>query len=143
VGAPPATPIRLAVVGAHLEGQPLNGQLTERGAVLVQRTSTAPCYRLYALVTDPPKPGLVRVAAGDGDGDSAIGGAAIEVEVWEMDRTGFGPFVDAVPAPLAIGRVVLADGSDVAGFVCEPVALADAVEITAFGGWRNYLASLS
>jgi allophanate hydrolase len=132
------TSIRLAVVGAHLEGQPLNGQLTGRGAVLVRRTTTAPCYRLYALVTDPPKPGLVRVADRDGDGD---GGTAIEVEVWAMDPAGFGSFVDAVPAPLAIGRVVLADGGDVAGFVCEPAALADATEITAFGGWRNYLAS--
>jgi allophanate hydrolase len=123
--------IRLAVVGAHLLGQPLNHQLTDRGGTLEAVTETAPTYRLHALATDPPKPGLVRVDRG---------GAAIEVEVWDLQPTSFADFVDAVPAPLCIGRVRLADGTDVAGFLCEPVALAGAAEITAYGGWRNYLA---
>jgi allophanate hydrolase len=126
--------IDLAVCGAHLQGQPLNGQLTSRGATLVARTTTAPTYRLYALATTPPKPGLVRVSEG---------GAAIEVEVWALDAAGFGTFVDEVPAPLAIGTVELADGTSVKGFVCEPIAIVDApehvVEITAFGGWRAWL----
>ena len=104
-------------------------------ARLVARTRTAPVYRLHALATEPPKPGLVRVAAGDG------GGAAIEVEVYELDVAAFGSFVDGVPAPLAIGKVLLADGSEVSGFVCEPRALAGAVEITDHGGWRAYLAA--
>jgi allophanate hydrolase len=124
--------IRLAVCGAHLEGQPLNHQLTARGARLVARTATAPTYRMVALPTDPPKPGLVRVAAG---------GAAIEVEVWALDPAGFGSFVAEVPAPLAIGTVVLADGSSVMGFTCEGIAAADAPDITVHGGWRAYLAS--
>ena len=128
--------VSLAVVGAHLSGQPLNHQLTDRGATLVARTTTAPTYRLVALDTDPPKPGLVRVA----DDDPA--GAAVEVEVWALAPKAFASFVDAVPAPLCIGRVRLADGSDVAGFLCEPVALAGAPDITAHGGWRAYLASL-
>lgn len=135
-----ATPdgwIRVAVVGAHLAGQPLHHQLVDRGAVLVATTTTAPTYRLFALATTPPKPALVRVAAGDPLG------AAIEVEVWALAPAALGTFVEAVPAPLGIGRVVLADGTDVAGFIAEPAALADdPPEITAHGGWRRYRASL-
>ena|SRR5438445_13894683 len=126
--------IHLAVAGAHLDGQPLNHQLTSRAATLVQRTTTAPVYRMYALATDPPKPGLVRVAATDD------GAGTVEVEVWSLDAAGFGTFVDGVPAPLTIGRVVLADGTNVAGFLCEPIAAIGAEDITAYGGWRRYLA---
>jgi allophanate hydrolase len=134
--------IHLAVVGAHLEGQPLHHQLTDRAAELVTRTTTSPSYRLFALDTEPPKPGLVRVA----DEDAKFAGsseqpAAIEVEVWSLTEAAFGSFVAEVPPPLAIGTVRLADGTDVSGFVCEPYALAGAVEITRHGGWRNYLAS--
>jgi allophanate hydrolase len=124
--------VPLAVVGAHLSGQPLNHQLTGRHGRLVRTTTTAPVYRLHALATDPPKPGLVRVDEG---------GAAVEVEVWELAPAAFAAFVDAIPAPLCIGRVLLADGTDVAGFLCEPVALAGAPDITGHGGWRAYLAS--
>jgi len=124
------------VAGAHLEGQPLNHELTDRGARLLARTTTAYCYRLYALDTDPPKPGLVRV------GDDDPHAAAIEVEVWALAGGAFASFVDAVPAPLVIGRVVLAGGEDVAGFLCEPIGLDAATDISAFGGWRAYRASL-
>jgi allophanate hydrolase len=124
----------LAVVGAHLSGQPLNKQLTSRGATLVATTTTAPVYRLYALPTEPPKPGLVRVGDVDGAG-------AVEVEVWELDDAGFASFVDAIPAPLGIGRLLLADGSDVAGFLCESIAVEDATDITHLGGWRAYRAT--
>lgn len=122
--------VQVAVVGAHLSGQPLNSQLTERGARLVSGTRTSPRYRLHALETTPPKPGLVRVGEG---------GAAIEVEVWEMPVEKFGSFVALIPPPLGIGSVELEDGSWVKGFLCEPLALADAPDITAFGGWRGYL----
>jgi allophanate hydrolase len=131
---PDPDPVALAVAGAHLSGQPLNHQLTDRGARLVATTTTAPVYRFYALDTTPPKPGLVRVT----DGDAA--GAGIEVEVWELTAAAFGTFVDAVPAPLCIGRVRLTDGSAVAGFLCEPLAVDGAVEITHHGSWRAYLA---
>ena len=127
-------PIAIAVLGAHLTGEPLNHELTELGAVHVATCSTAPIYRLYVLEAVPPKPGLIRVGA-----DDASAGA-IEVEVWQLDAAAFGAFVDHVPAPLTIGRVVLADGSDVAGFLCEPVAARQAEDITALGGWRAYLA---
>jgi allophanate hydrolase len=126
--------VRLAVVGAHLSGMPLNHQLTERRGALVARTTTAPRYRLYALAeTTPPKPGLERIEHGDG--------SAIAVEVWDLPAASFGSFVEAVPPPLAIGSIELIDGAWVKGFVCEPHALARARDITAFGGWRNFVSS--
>ncbi|NRR31099.1 allophanate hydrolase [Oxalobacteraceae bacterium] len=136
VFAPAAAPgsVRVAVVGAHLSGMPLNGQLRERGATLVEATTTAPLYRLYALAgTVPPKPGMARVPAEEG--------VAIDVEVWEMPVALYGSFVALIPWPLGIGRITLADGSAVQGFVCEQLALAGAEDISHHGGWRNYLAA--
>ena len=128
----PTLPI--AVVGAHLSGLPLNAQLTERGAQLLERTHTAPHYRLYALAgTTPPKPGMQRVAEG---------GTAIELEVWDMPLAALGSFLALIPAPLGLGSVQLADGRVVHGFLCESHALAGARDISAFGGWRAYLATL-
>ena len=128
-----ASRIRLAVVGAHLVGQPLNHQMTTRGARLVATTRTAPEYRLFRLPGQGlPKPGLVH-------SPRAVGVGAIEVEVWELDAPSFGAFVAEVPPPLAIGNVLLGDGQWVKGFVCEPHALGGAQEITATGGWRAYL----
>ncbi len=127
--------VRLAVVGAHLSGQPLNHQLTGRGARLVTLTRTAAEYRLFRLPGgDPAKPGLVHAPG-------APGARAIEVEVWEMGEAEFGSFVAEVPPPLAIGTVRLGDAEHVNGFVCEPRALSGAEEITALGGWRAYLAA--
>ena len=130
--AAPAT-VKVAVVGAHLSGMPLNTQMTERGARLLSTTATAPLYRLYALPgTVPPKPGLLRVPAG---------GAAIAVEVWEMPLAHYGSFVALVPAPLGIGSLALADGGHVQGFLCEALATEGAEDITHHGGWRAYIAS--
>lgn len=126
--------IRVAVVGAHLTGMPLNHQLTSRRAVLVEQTHTAPDYRLYALAnTTPPKPGLVRMGSG---------GASIVVELWDVPAEDFGSFVAEIPAPLGIGTLALADGREVKGFICEPRGLEGARDITGFGGWRAYIASL-
>lgn len=130
---PPAPKNRclLAVVGAHLAGQPLNHQLTSRGAELVKACRTSPEYRLYALAgTVPPKPGLVC--------DPQYRGPGIEVEVWSLGEAEFGSFVNEVPAPLAIGTLLLDDGTRVNGFVCEPHAVGSATEITSYGGWRKY-----
>ena len=127
--------VRVAVVGAHLSGMPLNGQLTARAATLMASTQTAPDYQLYALPgTVPPKPGLLRVAMGEGH--------CIAVEVWEMPAQHYGSFVALIPAPLGIGTLSLSDGSSVQGFICEPWALQGAQDISHFGGWRAYLASL-
>lgn len=131
-----ARTVKIAVVGAHLSGMPLNSQLTERGATLLEQTRTAPRYRLHALPgTVPLKPGLLRVGADDE-------GAAILVEVWAMPLAYYGSFVALIPAPLGIGMLELADGSTVQGFVCESHALAGAEDISRFGGWRSYVASL-
>jgi allophanate hydrolase len=125
--------IAVAVCGAHLSGLPLNHQLLERGATLVESTRTAPAYRFYALPGGPPaRPGLVRTDSG---------GGAIEVEIWAVPSACFGSFVAAIPAPLVIGKVQLADGRQVCGFLCEGQAASGAREITSLGGWRAYLAS--
>ena len=135
--AVPSGQLRVAVCGAHLAGQPLNGQLTQRGGRLVARTRTAPQYRLVAL--DPQgapvlRPGLIH-APGE------AGTAAIEVEVWELPARHFGSFVAGIPAPLGIGKTLLEDGSSVPGFICEPAGLVGSTDITAFGGWRAWLAA--
>ncbi len=127
--------VLLAVVGAHLRGMPLHHQLTTRGARFIAATETAAAYRLYALANSTPaKPGLARVSPGES-------GANIAVEVWELPLGNFGSFTAEIPAPLGIGSVTLRDGSTVRGFICEPAGLAGATDITAFGGWRAYLAS--
>jgi allophanate hydrolase len=121
----------VAVVGAHLRGLPLNGQLTERGGTFVRKCTTAPIYRLFALPNStPPKPGLSRVKEG---------GSAIEVEIWELPTAKFGEFVDLIPPPLGIGSLVLESGEIVKGFICEAAGLESARDITSFGGWREFI----
>ncbi|MCG7993253.1 MAG: allophanate hydrolase [Candidatus Thiodiazotropha lotti] len=123
--------IDVVVCGAHLQGLPLNWQLTERGATLKAKTKTAPIYRMYALPGGPPaRPGLIL--------DEAAGGA-IEVEVWSMPQSQFGGFVAAIPSPLGIGKLKLADGTQASGFICESYAITGAEEITGYGGWKAYL----
>lgn len=128
--------VRVAVVGAHLSGMPLNHQLTERGGRLVEKTQTSADYRLFALFDSvPPKPGLLRVPRDTG--------APIVLELWELPMASYGSFVSLIPAPLGIGTLTLLDGRQVQGFVCESQALRGARDITSFGGWRTYLQSLS
>ena len=133
VGPPLASHVRLAVVGAHLTGMPLNHQLTSRRAVFVERSRTAASYRLFALAnTTPPKPGLVKSASG----------APIEIELWDIPLAQFGSFVAEIPTPLGIGTLELEDGRSVKGFICEPIGLEGARDISSFGGWRAYVANL-
>ncbi|MBR0861972.1 allophanate hydrolase [Bradyrhizobium diazoefficiens] len=124
--------IPIAVVGAHLSGMALNGELKALNGKLIEATKTAPDYKLYALPTTPPKPGMLRVAAGKG--------AAIELEIWSLSAAAFGKFVNAIPAPMAIGTIRLADGRSVKGFLVEPEVLGEARDITSYGGWRAYMA---
>jgi len=134
-GAPALAPgeIPLAVVGAHLSGMPLNGELRALGARLIERAVTAPHYRLYALPgTKPPKPGLLRVKKG--------AGAAIAIEVYALSESAFGRFVAAVPPPLSIGTLELDDGRSVKGFLVEVEAVTGARDISSFGGWRAFMA---
>jgi allophanate hydrolase len=159
--------VDLLVVGAHLSGQPLNHELLAAGGMLLGPAATAPAYRLYALGTQPPKPGLVRVTpvhrpalspgevsvatadagelsvgsahAGEPIAGEPITGESITGEVWRLPAAGFARFMTGLAAPMAIGRVGLADGRDVLGFLCEPAAVAGAADITSFGGWRAWL----
>lgn len=120
----------LVVCGAHLDGLALNGQLRERGGRLLAVTESAACYRLYALA-DGRRPGMVR---------DESGGAAIAVEVWELPSAELGSLLAAIPAPLGLGKVELADGRWLSGFICEGYGLQGATDITAYGGWRAWLA---
>lgn len=140
-GEPPSAPVRataerieIAVVGAHLSGLPLNGELTALGGSFVRKAKTTRDYRLFALSgTTPPKPGLLRV------GDGA--GAAIATEIWSLDATGFGAFVARIPAPLGVGTLRFADGTTAKGFLVEAEAVRGARDISEFGGWRKFLAA--
>jgi allophanate hydrolase len=130
--APLSGETALAVVGAHLSGMPLNGELRAAGARLIARSLTAPHYRLYALDgATPAKPGLLRVKNGSG--------TAIEIEVWAVPDAAFGRFVAAVPPPLSIGTLELDGGSAVKGFLVEAEAVAGARDISSFGGWRKFV----
>jgi allophanate hydrolase len=134
LSAPKHDLIPIAVVGAHLTGMPLNHQLVDGGGVLLRRCRTAPDYRLFVLPgTSPAKPGLIRLPG--------FAGSGLELEVWGLPPSAFGRFVAAIPAPLGIGKMTLDDGSTVSGFLCEAHAIEGAEEITAFGGWRGYVAA--
>jgi len=135
-GQVPPGCVAVAVVGAHLTGQPLNWQLTQRGARLMETRRTAACYRFFDLPGQKPaKPGLVRTEGFTGPG--------IQVEVWAVPENHFGSFVAAIPSPLGIGTVELENGEAVKCFICEPWALIGAKDITEYGGWRSYLSSKS
>ncbi len=123
--------VPIAVVGAHMSGLPLNGELVELGGRLEFAGRTAPAYRLYALNGGPPqRPGMVRVAKD---------GAAIELEVWSLPADKVGAFARRIPSPLGLGAVTLSDGANVLGFLCEAYATESARDVTSSGSWRNYL----
>jgi allophanate hydrolase len=129
-----ADEIEIAVVGAHLSGMPLNRELTDIGGRFLRAVPTEPSYRLFALSGGPPrKPGLLRVAPGEG--------SAIATEVWALAPDAFGRFVAAIPPPLGIGTLRLADGTQPKGFLAELEALRDAEDVSSFGGWRAYIAA--
>ena len=124
--------IELAVVGAHLSGLPLNRELTALGAAFVREAKTSADYRLYALPnTAPPKPGLLRVGAGQG--------ARIAVEIWSLAPAAFGSFVAAIPPPLGVGTLAFDDGTSAKGFLVEAEAVKGAEDVSAFGGWRAFV----
>lgn len=125
----------IAVAGAHLSGMVLNHELTALNARLVSTTHTSPAYKLYALATTPPKPGLAR--------SPGFSGSGIAIEIWSLSPENFGRFIAALPEPMGIGKVTLADGSTHPGFLCEAHALNGATDITSYGGWRQYRASLT
>ncbi|KAA9162572.1 allophanate hydrolase [Amycolatopsis acidicola] len=120
----------LAVFGAHLRGRPLNHQLTDLGARYAGTVRTAPEYRMAALPTEPPKPGIVR---------DTTHGASLTGERWTLSPAALGTFLARLPAPLSLGPIRLDDGSQVTGFHCDPVAAAEGTDITRYGSWTAYL----
>lgn len=123
---------KVAVCGAHMQGLPLNSQLIALGGEFVQATTTSPNYQLFKLNGfTPARPGLLRVTQN---------GSAIALEVWQLPIENYGKFVAGVPTPLGFGTIELADGNLVNGFMCEHYATVDAEDISALGGWREYLA---
>lgn len=125
--------IEIAVVGAHMSGMALNHELVSLGARFLRKARTAPDYRLFVLdQTKPARPGLLRIAKGEG--------VQIEAEIWAMSATAFGTFVSTIPAPLSIGTTAFDDGSACKGFLVEAEAVRGAPDISAFGGWRAYVA---
>jgi allophanate hydrolase len=130
--APHAGEIAIAVVGAHMTGMPLNGELRSLGARFLEAINTAPDYKLFALNGKPPaRPGLLRVAQG---------GTAVALEIWALPAEGFGRFVAAIPAPLSIGTLTLSDRRTVKGFLAESDGVNGARDISEFGGWRKFVA---
>ena len=125
--------MKIAVCGAHMQGLALHWQLSDRKARFVERTQSASCYRCFLLPGNdriPDRPGMVRVSEG---------GAAIELEVWEIPQSTMGSFLEGIAAPLALGRVELAYGTHACGFVCEGLVSETATDITSYGSWRKWL----
>jgi allophanate hydrolase len=123
----------VAVCGLHMRGFPLEKQMIEHEAVFIREAKTAPQYKMIRLPSQPSKPGLIRLNEP---------GASIEVEVWEMPLSQFGSFVSLIPSPLGVGKVVLEDGSEIPGFICESSADKTAEDISDTGGWRYASAAL-
>jgi len=121
----------VAVCGLHMRGFSLEKQMLEHQAVYIGPAKTSAQYRMVELTTNPNKPGLIR----------ADKGSAIEVELWEMPISQLGSFVSLIPSPLCFGTIELENGSAVKGFLCEANAMETGLDITSFGGWRNFVAS--
>ncbi|WP_067538346.1 allophanate hydrolase [Nocardia crassostreae] len=126
--------VDLAVFGAHLRDQPLHWQFEELGARFRGAVRTTDAYRLTALDTTPPKPGLVRTAPGRG--------APISGELFRLSEAALGRFLAALPAPMALTAIELEDGRTVVGFTATHDATSTAADITEHGGWKAYLSTL-
>jgi allophanate hydrolase len=124
----------IALVGAHMSGLPLNGQITASAGGSSRPGTTRPTTVSSRSQAGPPaRPGLLRVTDG---------GAAIAVELWAVPTAGLGQLLDQIPVPLGLGRVRLGDGREVTGFLAEAAGLDGARDITDHGGWRAFLASI-
>ena len=120
------------VFGAHLLGGPLVHQLTDRGARFAGEITTAPRYRMTALPTTPPKPGVTRVPEG-------VEGAALTGHRWLLSPAALGQFLAELPAPMQLGKVEFADGSWRTAFGCD--AAVPGEDISSHGSWTNALAA--
>jgi gamma-glutamylcyclotransferase (GGCT)/AIG2-like uncharacterized protein YtfP len=119
--------VLLAVNGTLMRGLELNGNLLKAGASFVEETATEPVYRIWSI--NDRHPAMQRVAEG---------GAAVAVEVWSVPAEGLAGILQAEPAGLCIGKVLLAGGREILGVLGEAWLCAGRQEITAHGGWRAY-----
>ncbi len=127
--------IKVAVCGAHMKDLPLNAQLTLLGGTYVETTHTSPDYKLFKLNGfAPARPGLLRVVEN---------GSAVGLEIWQLPLKNYGEFVASISSPLGFGTLELADGRLVQGFLCEAYATLNALDISHYGNWRNYLKDVS
>lgn len=125
--------ILLVVTGTHMTGGTMNHELISRRATFHETVETAPDYALYALDTEPRKPGLISMGP--------MMGVSIEAEIWALAPEAFGNLVANIVPPMCVGNVRLKDGRHVKGFLCEEYATRKATPISAFGGWRGFLAA--
>jgi hypothetical protein len=122
----------VAVNGTLMQGLDLNVNLQEVDAVFMRETITAPIYRLWSI--DDRHPAMMRVSAG---------GRSIALEIWSLPLAGLAKILQQEPAGLCIGKIKLADNSEILGVLGEPFLCEGQREITEFGGWRNYIKSLN
>jgi gamma-glutamylcyclotransferase (GGCT)/AIG2-like uncharacterized protein YtfP len=121
--------VLLAVNGTLMRGLELNANLVSTGAEFVRETATGPVYRLWSI--GDRHPAMMR---------SETDGASIAVEIWSVPAEGLAAILQNEPPGLCIGKVRLADGSEVLGVLGEPILCEGQLEITSFGGWRPYIA---
>ncbi len=120
--------IELAVNGTLMRGFALNRNLLDVGAEFITDTTTAPVYRLWSI--NDEYPAMLR--------DDQAGGQ-ISVEIWELTPRALVEILNKEPPGLSIGWVELSSGQRVLGVLAEPYLCEGQKEITAFGGWRNYI----
>jgi hypothetical protein len=124
--------VLLAVNGTLMRGLELNPNIVSAGGTFVRETTTGPVYRLWSI--RDRHPAMIR---------SETGGTAIAVEVWSVPAQGLASILLNEPSGLTIGKVLLADGTEVLGVLGEPILCARQPEITSFGGWRRYMEHLA
>lgn len=122
--------VLLAVNGTLMRGLELNSNLLAVGAKFVRETATEPAYRLWSI--NDVHPAMMRASAG---------GVAVAVELWTVPPAGLAAILLQEPPGLTIGKVKLADGSEVLGVLGEAVLCWNQKEITSFGSWRAYLSA--
>lgn len=123
--------VNLAVNGTLMQGLELNPNLLQVGAEFLREALTEPAYRLWSI--NDRHPAMQRVSEG---------GRAIALEVWAVPVSGVSSLLLGEPPGLCIGKVRLADGEEVLGVLGEAILCDGQVEITQWGGWRAYIASL-
>jgi hypothetical protein len=117
----------LAVNGTLMRGYAANHFLIDAGAIFLRDARTAPIYRLWTV--GDRHPAMLR---------DERGGASIRLELWQITPENVIAVFETEPPGLVIGKILLDDGSTVAGILAEPYLVAGYEEITHYHGWREY-----